>query len=338
MVLSAFRLLDAALVDEIGQVLADQGNAGMGLQGDLEGQMTGDPSHDLADVPVLDVRAGIVGQVADGMGKGPGGGVESERHGTQDVAVCIPDLNVPVDGFGDTYNLDPVFEEFLSEKCGIGIGIVAADDHQRIQCQGLAGFARQGHFLGGVDFRAAGFDHGESAQVAVGVDMRRRQLDGFVFDNTVGAENKTEYFRIRIGFFSSVPQPGNHVVPTRRGTSRKYDPDVTPPAIGLDKSLIGGVKTHQGLNGIADDIRQLLAGFPVDLESVAVVGFQGRERVVEDIAHRRLAAPSLNQFSRDGTGDLLDFRNFQQLFCRNAFFTGHLMPPSSGFPVWCLST
>ena len=95
------------------QVLSNQRQVRMGLQGSLQGQVAGHPAHDFADMPVFDIRAAVGTQIADGIGKGPGGGVESKRHGAQNISVVISDLDIAVDRLGHTQNLDPIGKHFL---------------------------------------------------------------------------------------------------------------------------------------------------------------------------------------------------------------------------------
>ena len=135
------RGLNAVLVHEIRQVLADQGQVGMRLKRHFQGQVTGRAPHDLADVPVFAVRAAVVAQVGDILGKGARGGMKPERNSAQHLAVGVPHLHVAVDGLGHPDDLDAVVDHFLGQKGGIGVGVVPAHHYQGVQPQVLTGLA-----------------------------------------------------------------------------------------------------------------------------------------------------------------------------------------------------
>ena len=104
--------------------------------------MAGHPSHDFADMPVFNIRTAVRTQVTDGAGKGPGGGMKPKRHGTQYVAIGISNLNIAVNGFGNPDDLNPLGEQLLGQKGGIGIGIISAHNDHSIQLQLATRFPR----------------------------------------------------------------------------------------------------------------------------------------------------------------------------------------------------
>ena len=73
---------DSFSVHIIGEILADESHVWVGLQGNLQGQMTCHPPHDLANVPILDIRGAVCAQIADLVRKGPGSRMKAKGHGT----------------------------------------------------------------------------------------------------------------------------------------------------------------------------------------------------------------------------------------------------------------
>ena len=137
-----FSFCQSIAVDVIRKVLANQGHVGMGLKCYFQCQVAGNSSHNFADMPVFNIRAAVGAKIADGVGKRAGRGMKAKRYGTQCAAAGVPDLNITINGFGNTNNLHAVGKHFLSQKRCIGIGIVPADNHQGIQPKAPAGFPR----------------------------------------------------------------------------------------------------------------------------------------------------------------------------------------------------
>ena len=136
-----FRRRDPLGVDVIGQILTDERHIGMGLQGHFAGQVTGDPPHDFANVPVFNVGTAVGAKISDRFCKGSGCRMKPERHGAEHFPVRITDLDIAVDGFGDTDDLNTIIKHLLGQKSGIGVGVVSPDNHQGIQLKHFTGFS-----------------------------------------------------------------------------------------------------------------------------------------------------------------------------------------------------
>ena len=68
--------------------------------------------------------------------------MKAERHSTQHIFIGISNLNISVNGFGHTNNLNAIGKHFLGQKGRVGVGIIAADNHKSVQIQPSTGFAR----------------------------------------------------------------------------------------------------------------------------------------------------------------------------------------------------
>jgi hypothetical protein len=182
---------------------------------------------------------------------------------------------------------------------GVGVGVVAAHHHQRVQAEPFAGLSGQIHLLAVVDFGAAGLDHGEAAHVAVAVHQIAGDLDDVSVDDAVGPHEKTVQPGLGIDPHGGIIQPGNHIVPARRGAAGEDDADFTGFGIGRLVRIGGRIHAFDPLDAVADDVRQLSLGLFVDVELVLHIVHQACIRLVEDIAHRRLVGQPLFQFQVD---------------------------------------
>ena len=278
-------LFHPVFVHEINQVLADDRDVGVGLKRDLEREVARHPTHDLADVVVLDVRARVVAEPGDGVGEGARGRVEPEGDRAEHVPVVVAHLDIAVDRLGHPDHLDPVAEHRLGQEGRVGVGVVPAHDHERVQPEVLAGPARHVHLLVGVDLGATRLEHRESAEVAVGVDPLPGDLDPLVFDHPVGADQEPEQTVVRVGTLGGVEQAGNHVVSTGGRAAGKHDADVPPAGASL-RYLPGRLTTHH-LDPVADDVGQQALGLLVDGEAVPIGLLKCGAAVVENRARRR---------------------------------------------------
>ena len=140
-------------------------------------------THDLDKVPVLLGGVGVTLDVADDLAVGLGGGVEAE--GTLDVLV----LQVAVDGLGaaDHLNAAVVGGKILGQDCGIGVGVVAADDDDGGDTVLLADAFGNGELLLSLQLGSAGADDVKSAGVAVLVDVFVVEDNIVILQQTAGA-------------------------------------------------------------------------------------------------------------------------------------------------------
>ena len=129
--------------------------------------MRGAAAHDLYKVPVLLGRVGITLDVADDLAVGLGGGIEAE--GALDVLV----LQVAVDGLGaaDDLHAGIVGGKVLSQHSGVGVGIVAADDHNSGNAVLPADPGHDLELLFGFQLGSAGADDVKAAGVTVAVNI-----------------------------------------------------------------------------------------------------------------------------------------------------------------------
>ena len=123
-----------------------------GSDGALEGDVRGGATHQANKVVILfggyDVRA----QIANGLRIHFGGSVEAEAD--WDVLV----LEVTVDGLGaaNDFAFSLLAGEVLSEKTGIGVGVIAANHNESIEVEFLGIAQGIGKLLGGLDLVSSG--------------------------------------------------------------------------------------------------------------------------------------------------------------------------------------
>jgi len=140
------------------------------------------------------------------------------------VALVVAHLDVAIDGLGHADDLDAVADHLLGQEGGIGVGIIAADNHQGVQAEVLARLPRKLDLLLGVDFGAAGLDHGETAEVAIGVHQLPRDLDGLVFNDAVRPHQEAEHAVFRVGALGGVNSPAMTLCPPGAGPPEKTMP------------------------------------------------------------------------------------------------------------------
>ena len=94
-------------------------------------------------MPILLGGIGVALDIADDLAEGLGGGVEAE--GAFDVLV----LQVAVDGLGaaDHLHAGVVGGKVLGQHSRVGVGIVAADDHDGVDAVLFAVFGNDGKLL-----------------------------------------------------------------------------------------------------------------------------------------------------------------------------------------------
>ena len=166
----------------------DQADVGLRLQRALQSHVGSGTTHDLDEVPVLLGGVGIAADVADDLAVGLGGGVKAE--GALDVVV----LQVAVDGLGaaDDLNAGVVGGAVLSQNGGVGVGVVTADDDQRVDAVLFAVFGDNGELLLRLQLGAAGTDDVKTAGGAILIDIFVIEDDEIVVQQTTGTALETD--------------------------------------------------------------------------------------------------------------------------------------------------
>jgi len=191
-----------------GNFFAYQADVGTGLQSAFQSHVGSGTAHDLHEVPILLCGVGVALDVTDDLAVGLGSGVEAE--GALDVLV----LQVAVDGLGtaDDLNACLVCGKVLCQHCGVGVGVVTADDHDGVDAVLLADLCNDGKLLLGLQLGSAGADDIEAAGVAVPVDILVVEDDIVVFKQTAGAALEAVENVVLIGSLQSVVQAADNVV------------------------------------------------------------------------------------------------------------------------------
>jgi hypothetical protein len=98
-------------------------------------------------------------------------------------------LQVAVNGFraADDVDRNIVGLVVFGQQAGVGVGVVAADDHQRADAQRFAVLTRRFKMFFRFQFGSAGTDHVEAPGVAVVVNNFGGKFDVFVFNQAVRA-------------------------------------------------------------------------------------------------------------------------------------------------------
>ncbi len=79
----------------------------MGLKRCFQRKMACHPAHDLAHMPVFNVRAAVIGQIGNILCKGPGRRMKSKGSGAQHLAGFCFYLDIAVNGFRYTNDFYP---------------------------------------------------------------------------------------------------------------------------------------------------------------------------------------------------------------------------------------
>lgn len=119
-------LLDGLLLG--GDLLADEGVVGVGLEGALHGDVRGRATHQTHEVVVLLGGEGIHADVADELGVDLAGGVEAEGDGNVIV------LQIAVNGLRTADHVSAVVDalEVLGENGSVGVGVISSNHNQTV--------------------------------------------------------------------------------------------------------------------------------------------------------------------------------------------------------------
>ena len=189
--------------------LTDEADVGLGLQGAFQGNVGSGTAHDLDEMPVLLGGIGIAGDVADQFGIRLGRGVKTE--GSFDIFV----LQVAVDRLGAADDLDAgvVGSHVLGQHSRVGVGIVAADDHDRGQAVSGSHFGHDLELFFRFQLGTAGTDDVETAGVAVFIDKLIRKLNEIIVDQSGGAALEAKEDVVAVRGLERIVQAADHVMP-----------------------------------------------------------------------------------------------------------------------------
>ena len=194
----------------------------MGAQSALQRDVGGGAAHQLDEVPVFLGGVRVAFDVADEFGVDLARRIESE--GGFNVGV----LEVAVDGFRAADHDDSgVFRLVVfREETGVRVGVVAADDDDCRDAEGLAVDFGFFELFGRFKLGASGADHVETAGVAVGGEEIRRDFNVFVVGEAARAALEAVELRFRMKGLETVEKSGDDVVPAGRLSAGENDRDI----------------------------------------------------------------------------------------------------------------
>mmetsp|Transcript_45020 Transcript_45020/g.128578 ORF Transcript_45020/g.128578 Transcript_45020/m.128578 type:complete len:378 (-) Transcript_45020:214-1347(-) len=192
-------------------------------QGHLEGDVRGRATHE-PDQVVVFLRAERVDRdVAHEVGVGLAGRVEAEGDG--DVRRA---LEVAVDGLGgaDHLRLAAVGLEVLSQNCAVGVGVVAADDHEAVEVDALADRQRVLELLLGLNLVPAAAQHVKAASVAEAVHDLVADLHKVAAEYAMRPIKEPDHGRILMPVLDAIEDASDNVVTPRSLTARQHYADL----------------------------------------------------------------------------------------------------------------
>ena len=125
----------------------------------------------------------------------------------------------------DDVNANAVLLVVFSQQTGVGIGVVTADDYQRLDSKFFTVLLGRLEMFFGFQFSTSGTDHIKTTGIAISVNDLIRQKDLFPFNQTVRPLEEAVKFARRIQRFQPVIKPRNYVVTARSLTTGKNHPD-----------------------------------------------------------------------------------------------------------------
>ena len=188
--------------------LTDQADIGLGLQGGLQCHMGSGAAHDLDEMPVLLGGVGVALDVAHNLSIGLSSGIKAKR------ALDILVLQVTVNGLGaaDHLNTAVMGGKILSQNRRVGVGVIAADDHDGVDAVLLADLLRNRELLLGFQLGSAGADDVKAAGISVLVDVFVIENQIVIFQQTAGAALEAVEHIVLVGGLQCIVQAANHIV------------------------------------------------------------------------------------------------------------------------------
>ena len=200
----------------------DDGDVCLGFKSAFESNVRSGTAHQLDEVPIFLGGVCIAFDVSDQFAVNLGCGIETE--GGFNVLV----LEVTVDGFGAADDLDGhvVLLVVFSEKTGVCVGVITADDDEGIDSEGFAVFCTFIELFFEFEFGSSGTDHIESACVAVSIHEFIGDFNVVVVDESAGTAFETEEFGIFVEALDTVIDPCDHVMSAGSLSAGEDDTDV----------------------------------------------------------------------------------------------------------------
>ena len=196
-------------------------NVRLGLQRAFQRDMTGAASHQFDEVPIFLGRVGITPDIADKFAVYTAGSIKTKGS----FNAIILQVAVNCLRTADDVNANAVLLVVFSQQTGVGIGVVTADDYQRLDSKFFTVLLGRLEMFFGFQFSTSGTDHIKTTGIAVGVNDLIRQKDLFTFNQTVRPLEEAVKFARRIQRFQPVIKPSNYVVTARSLTTGKNHPD-----------------------------------------------------------------------------------------------------------------
>ena len=192
----------------LGDFLGDERDVRMRLQRALQGDVRGRAAHELDEVPVFAGRNGVALDVSDEVGVNLAGRVEAKAR--LDVLAAQVAINRLRNA--DYTKRGVVGLGKLGELRGVGIRVVAADDHQRGEVVGFRRFEGLEKILVRFEFRAARADDVEPAGIAVALEELGVDFDALVREKAVRAIQETDERAFGMDAFDGVEESCDDIV------------------------------------------------------------------------------------------------------------------------------
>ena len=188
--------------------LGDETDVGLSLESAFQGDVAGAAAHQLDEVVIFLGRVTVTLDVADYLAVDLAGGVETER--SLDPLV----LQVTVDGLGHTDNLHVGSDVLvvLGEHGGVGVGVVTADDNERLDVEFLQDLETGIELLWLLELGTARTDDVETAGVTEILDDACGKLHVLVIDESGRAHEESIEAVFLIQLLKTVENTADHIV------------------------------------------------------------------------------------------------------------------------------
>src|SRR5690606_24607744 len=250
---------------ELFHLFGNQGDVGARLQAGLQGDMTGGSAHELDEMPVFLGRSGVPGDIADQLGIGLDGRIESEGNGNMGILeIAVDGLGHADDGGGKAFGL-----EVLRQDGRVGVGVVPAYDHDRVEFQALDHLDAPIELVRSLELGASRTDDVEAAGIPVLIHLFGG--DGFVFPlfQSAGAAQKSEDLALRMNGFDAVEKARDYVMAAGSlAPGKDYADAQWPGSPGVGRA--GGFTALEGKQRGAVGVRETFT------DDIPILGGLGR--------------------------------------------------------------
>ena len=211
-------LLDRLLL--LLDLLADEGEVGVGLEGTFHGDVGGGAAHQTNEVVVLLGGESIHANIANQFGVDFASGVETEGDG--DVVV----LQVTVDGLGTANDVGAVVNalEILGKQGSVGVGVISTNHNETVQVEVVADLGGGLELVVSLDLITARADHIESTHISVLVHELVIDLDVLSSENAT--RTVAEAIHIAADLLDKVVNTSNDVMTAGSLTTGKNNTNV----------------------------------------------------------------------------------------------------------------